>query len=97
MTAPRRDAPPDLFEDAAVHDDSYFAAHHGLFARQEIHAMARRKLIQAYRAIEEPQYQPASLDLGSARKSIACAPAFCQAAAARLRSISKALIPSASR
>ena len=63
MTAPRRDAPPDLFVDAAVHDDSYFAAHHGLFARQEIHAMARRKLIQAYRAIEEPQYQPASLDL----------------------------------
>jgi dCTP deaminase len=63
MTASRRGAPPDLFEDAAVHDDSYFAAHHGLFARQEIQAMARRRLVQAYRAIDEAQYQPASLDL----------------------------------
>jgi len=63
MMAPRREAPPDLFEDAAVHDDTYFAAHHGLFARQEIQAMARRRLIQAYRAIDEAQYQPASLDL----------------------------------
>lgn len=63
MMAPRRETRPDLFEDAAVHDDSYFAAHHGLFARQEIQAMARRRLIQAYKAIEEAQYQPASLDL----------------------------------
>ena len=63
MTASRREAPPDLFVDGATRDDSYFAAHFGLFARQEIRAMARRKLIQAYRAIEDAQYQPASLDL----------------------------------
>jgi dCTP deaminase len=63
MTASRRDALPNLFDSAAVQDDSYFTAHHGLFARQEIRAMARRKLIQAYRAIDAAQYQPASLDL----------------------------------
>jgi dCTP deaminase len=63
MTAPRREASPDLFNDGAARDDSYFTTHFGLFARQEIRAMARRRLIQAYRAIDESQYQPASLDL----------------------------------
>ncbi len=63
MTAPRREASPDLFNDAAVRDDSYFTDRFGLFARQEIRAMARRRLIQAYKAIDESQYQPASLDL----------------------------------
>ncbi len=46
-----------------MRDDSYFAARFGLFAHQEIRAMARRRLIQAYKAIDESQYQPASLDL----------------------------------
>jgi dCTP deaminase len=63
MTASRREAPLDLFLDAALHDDSYFTARFGLFARQEIRAMARRRLIQAYKTIEDAQYQPASLDL----------------------------------
>jgi dCTP deaminase len=52
-----------LFEEAALRDDSYFTARFGLFAHQEIRAMSRRRLIQAYNAIDESQYQPASLDL----------------------------------
>jgi dCTP deaminase len=68
MMAPRREAPPNLFDDAAAHDDSYFTAHYGLFARQEIQAMARRRLIQAYKGIDEAQYQPASLDLRLGRE-----------------------------
>jgi dCTP deaminase len=60
--APKHEALPNLF-DAAPLDDSYFTTQHGLFGRQEIRAMTRRKLIQAYKAIDEAQYQPASLDL----------------------------------
>ncbi|WP_256366585.1 2'-deoxycytidine 5'-triphosphate deaminase [Methylocapsa sp. S129] len=59
-----RDPPPQLFDDAEVGaDDSYFTAPYGMFARQKIKAMVRRKLILAKRAIEEDQFQPASLDL----------------------------------
>jgi dCTP deaminase len=68
MTAPRRDASLDLFNDGAPRDDGYFTTHFGLFAGQEIRAMARRRLIQAYRAIEETQIQPASLDLRLGRE-----------------------------
>jgi dCTP deaminase len=64
MTAIGRDPGPKLFDDAEIAaDDSYFTAPHGLFARQKIKAMVRRKLIIAMRPIEEAQYQPASLDL----------------------------------
>jgi dCTP deaminase len=63
MTAPKIEALPNLFDDAAARDDSYFTNQYGLFGRQEIRAMTRRKLIQAYTAIEEAQFQPASLDL----------------------------------
>jgi dCTP deaminase len=63
MTAPWRETPLDLFDTAAAQDDGYFTSRHGLFARQEIRAMARRRLIQAYQSIEDAQYQPASLDL----------------------------------
>jgi len=63
MSPPPRNAPPRLFDDAQAHDDSYFAAPHGLFARQKIRAMVARKLILAQRPIEAAQYQPASLDL----------------------------------
>lgn len=63
MTASKREASLNLFETAAALDDGYFTSRHGLFGHQEIRAMARRKLIQAYRAIDEAQYQPASFDL----------------------------------
>jgi len=58
-----RDASPRLFDDAAVADDAYFASPYGVFSRQKIKAMAGRKLILSRRAIDETQYQPASLDL----------------------------------
>jgi hypothetical protein len=63
MTAPKIEVLPNLFDSAAVGDDSYFTREFGLFGRQEIHAMTRRRLIQAYAAIEDAQFQPASLDL----------------------------------
>jgi dCTP deaminase len=63
-TAPRRrHAPPKLFVGSDLADDAYFDAPFGLFSRQKIKAMWRRKLIVAGRSIEEAQFQPASLDL----------------------------------
>ena len=49
--------------------DKDFAAPFGLFARRKIKAMARRKLIVTTKAIEEAQYQPASLDLRLAKEA----------------------------
>ena len=63
IPTPARDAAPRLFDDAAAHDDSYFAAPYGLFARQKLRAMVGRKLIVAREPIEPDQFQPASLDL----------------------------------
>jgi dCTP deaminase len=58
-----REPEPRLFDHSAQLDDSYFTAPHGLFARQKIRAMVRRKLIVAPRDFDEGQFQPASLDL----------------------------------
>ncbi len=65
MTSHGRDSSPRLFDDAEAADESFFGKPHGLFARQKIKAMARRKnkLIVASQPIDESQYQPASLDL----------------------------------
>lgn len=60
------DPPPRLFDDtAAPADDLNLGPPFGLFGRQKIKAMVRRKekLITAEMPIEEAQYQPASLDL----------------------------------
>jgi dCTP deaminase len=63
MTSPKREVVlPNLF-DSAEREDGYFTDQHGLFGRQEIRAMTRRRLIQSYAAIEDAQFQPASLDL----------------------------------
>jgi dCTP deaminase len=61
MTA--RSTEPELFDDVAPADDGYFLAPHGLLSRQKIRAMAARRLIVSPRALEDGQYQPASLDL----------------------------------
>jgi dCTP deaminase len=61
--ARRRHAPPKLLEGTDLAEDGYFDAPFGLFARRKIKAMARRRLIVAARALEEAQFQPASLDL----------------------------------
>ena len=63
MTPHGRYSSPQLFDDAAIANDAYFASPYGVFSRQKIKAMARRKLILSRRAIDESQYQPASLDL----------------------------------
>jgi dCTP deaminase len=62
MTATKSDALPNLFG-VAQRDDGYFVNRYGLFGRQEIRAMWVRRLIQAYSAIDDEQFQPASLDL----------------------------------
>ena len=61
--ARRRHAPPKLLEGTDLAEDGYFDAPFGLFARRKIKAMAHRRLIVAARALEDEQYQPASLDL----------------------------------
>src|SRR5579872_1325273 len=58
-----RNADPELFDAVAPHDDAYFLAPYGLFARQKIKAMVGRKLILSANTIDESQFQPASLDL----------------------------------
>jgi dCTP deaminase len=58
-----RNAEPELFDAVAPHDDAYFLAPYGLFARQKIKAMVGRKMIVSPQTIEENQFQPASLDL----------------------------------
>src|SRR5450631_138911 len=63
MISHARDSPPRLFDDSGIADDAYFTSPYGVFSRQKIKAMSRRKLILARRGIEESQYQPASLDL----------------------------------
>jgi dCTP deaminase len=63
IAARRRHAPPKLLEGTDLAEDGYFDAPFGLFARRKIKAMARRRLIVTGRAIEEGQFQPASLDL----------------------------------
>jgi dCTP deaminase len=58
-----RNSEPELFDAVAQHDDAYFLAPYGLFARQKIKAMVGRKMIVSPQTIEESQFQPASLDL----------------------------------
>ena len=58
-----RNADPELFDAVVPHDDAYFLAPYGLFARQKIKAMVGRKLILSANTIDESQFQPASLDL----------------------------------
>ena len=63
MNSRAHPSPPRLFDDADQADPNYFDAPFGLFARQKIQAMVRRRLVVAPRAFDEGQFQPASLDL----------------------------------
>lgn len=64
MTSSPQDPPPLPFDDAEIAaDDKYFIAPFGLFGRQKIHAMARRRFVQAPKPLEASQFQSASLDL----------------------------------
>jgi dCTP deaminase len=64
MTMTGRNPPPQLFNDLETGaDESYFASPFGMFGRQKIRAMVRKKMIVAAREIEDDQLQPASLDL----------------------------------
>jgi dCTP deaminase len=63
MSSRAHPASPRLFDDADQADPNYFDAPFGLFARQKIQAMARRRLVIAARPFEDAQFQPASLDL----------------------------------
>jgi dCTP deaminase len=56
LSLPLEPADPDA-------GDKDFGSPFGLFGRRKIKAMARRKLIVTTKALEESQYQPASLDL----------------------------------
>ena len=69
IAARRRRPLPKLFRAGELPDDAYFNAPFGLFARQKIKAMEARKLIRADRAIDESQFQPASLDLRLSREA----------------------------
>jgi len=89
--ARRRRAIPRLFDAADRVDDRFFRAPHGLFSRRKIKAMAGRKLIEAQPAIEETQFQPASLDLRLGKEAFRVRASFLPGRAAsvaeRLRSL----------
>ena len=65
MTTTTRASKPHLLDasDPGAAEAAYFNAPFGLFGRRKIKAMAGRKLIRSGPALDDGQFQPASLDL----------------------------------